>query len=110
MPPISSPSCTRRAASRPKRSFPVWTGIYNNRLSLWRPLHRGFEPMAMLAAVPDWLIAVTNLALLLLGLFLILLILIQRGKGGGLAGAFGGTGGSSAFGSRAGDTFTRVTI
>jgi preprotein translocase subunit SecG len=46
----------------------------------------------------------------LLGIFLILLVLIQRGKGGGLAGAFGGAGGSSAFGSRAGDTFTRVTI
>ena len=41
---------------------------------------------------------------------MILLVLIQRGKGGGLAGAFGGAGGSSAFGSRAGDTFTRVTI
>ena len=54
-----------------------------------------------------WLI---NLILLLLGLFLILLVLIQRGKGGGLAGALGGVGGSSPFGSRAGDTFTRVTI
>jgi preprotein translocase subunit SecG len=41
---------------------------------------------------------------------MILLVLIQRGKGGGLAGAFGGAGGSSAFGSRAGDTFTKVTI
>jgi preprotein translocase subunit SecG len=51
-----------------------------------------------------------NLVVLLLGLFLILLVLIQRGKGGGLAGAFGGAGGSSAFGSRAGDTFTRITI
>lgn len=51
-----------------------------------------------------------NLALLLLGLFLILLVLIQRGKGGGLSGAFGGMGGSSAFGSRAGDAFTRITI
>jgi len=51
-----------------------------------------------------------NLILLLLGLFLILLVLIQRGKGGGLAGAFGGVGGSSPFGSRAGDTFTRITI
>jgi preprotein translocase subunit SecG len=48
--------------------------------------------------------------LLVLGLFLILLVLIQRGKGGGLAGAFGGAGGSSAFGSRAGDTFTKITI
>jgi preprotein translocase subunit SecG len=49
-------------------------------------------------------------ALLLCAAFLILLVLIQRGKGGGLAGAFGGAGGSSAFGSRAGDTFTRITI
>jgi preprotein translocase subunit SecG len=51
-----------------------------------------------------------NVAVLLVGLFLILLILIQRGKGGGLAGAFGGVGGSSPFGSRAGDAFTRYTI
>jgi preprotein translocase subunit SecG len=51
-----------------------------------------------------------NYVLFFLGLFLILLVLIQRGKGGGLAGAFGGAGGSSAFGSRAGDTFTRITI
>jgi preprotein translocase subunit SecG len=51
-----------------------------------------------------------NVFLLFLGLILILLILIQRGKGGGLAGAFGGLGGSSPFGSRAGDTFTRWTI
>ena len=43
-------------------------------------------------------------------LFLILLILIQRGRGGGLAGAFGGMGGQSAFGTKAGDTFTKITI
>ena len=43
-------------------------------------------------------------------LFLILLILIQRGRGGGLAGALGGMGGQSAFGTKAGDLFTRVTI
>jgi len=46
----------------------------------------------------------------LLCAFLILLILIQRGKGGGLAGAFGGMGGQSAFGTKAGDTFMRITI
>jgi preprotein translocase subunit SecG len=57
--------------------------------------------------VPAW---VYNTANLLLGLFLILLILIQRGKGGGLAGAFGGVGGSSPFGARTGDAFTRYTI
>jgi preprotein translocase subunit SecG len=43
-------------------------------------------------------------------LIMILLILIQRGRGGGLIGALGGSGGSSAFGSRAGDTFTRITL
>jgi preprotein translocase subunit SecG len=51
-----------------------------------------------------------NGVLILLSLLLILIVLIQRGKGGGLAGAFGGAGGSSAFGSRAGDTFTKVTL
>ena len=61
-------------------------------------------------AVWGWLPPVLNIVLLLIGLFLILLVLIQKGKGGGLAGAFGGSGGSSAFGSRAGDTFTRITI
>ncbi len=45
-----------------------------------------------------------------LSLFLILLILIQRGKGGGLTGALGGPGGQSAFGSKAGDTFTVITV
>ena len=50
------------------------------------------------------------LALLFTSLLLILLILVQKGKGGGLAGALGGAGGQSAFGSKAGDTFTRITI
>jgi preprotein translocase subunit SecG len=57
-----------------------------------------------------WLPGPLNFLLLLIGLFLILLVLIQRGKGGGLIGALGGTGGSSPFGSRAGDQFTRLTI
>ena len=43
-------------------------------------------------------------------LFLILLVLIQRGRGGGLAGAFGGMGGQSAFGTKAGDVFTKITV
>jgi preprotein translocase subunit SecG len=41
---------------------------------------------------------------------LIGIILIQRGKGGGLAGAFGGVGGSSAFGTKTGDVFTKITV
>ena len=63
-----------------------------------------------LLAVPTWVPPVMTFVLLLASVFLILLVLIQRGKGGGLAGAFGGAGGSSAFGTRAGDTFTRITI
>jgi preprotein translocase subunit SecG len=57
-----------------------------------------------------WLPGPLNFLLLVIGLFMILLVLIQRGKGGGLIGALGGTGGSSPFGSRAGDQFTRLTI
>src|SRR5512140_2547265 len=48
--------------------------------------------------------------LFLTAVFLIVLVLIQRGKGGGLAGALGGMGGQSAFGTKAGDLFTRITI
>ena len=51
-----------------------------------------------------------GISLTLTAIFLILLILVQRGRGGGLAGAFGGMGGQSAFGTKAGDAFTKVTI
>jgi preprotein translocase subunit SecG len=61
------------------------------------------------APIP-WLSTLLNALVLICGILLIFLVLIQRGKGGGLAGAFGGVGGSSAFGSRAGDLFTRITI
>jgi preprotein translocase subunit SecG len=57
-----------------------------------------------------WLSTILNWLVLVAGLVLVFLVLIQRGKGGGLAGAFGGAGGSSAFGSRAGDLFTKITI
>jgi preprotein translocase subunit SecG len=48
--------------------------------------------------------------LIVLAMFLIVLILIQRGKGGGLAGALGGMGGQSAFGTKAGDLFMWITV
>jgi preprotein translocase subunit SecG len=54
--------------------------------------------------------AIFKLLLSAMAIFLILLVLVQRGRGGGLAGALGGMGGSSAFGAKAGDVFTRVTI
>jgi preprotein translocase subunit SecG len=58
----------------------------------------------------EFLKVLLMLVLLLTAVFLIVLVLIQRGKGGGLAGAFGGMGGQSAFGTKAGDLFTRITI
>jgi preprotein translocase subunit SecG len=59
--------------------------------------------MAFIAYLLMVLLAVT-------AVFLIVLVLVQRGKGGGLAGAFGGMGGQSAFGTKAGDLFTKITI
>lgn len=51
----------------------------------------------------------TMILLIVVGLLLMIVILLQRGRGGGLAGAFGGAGGQSAFGTRAGDVFTKIT-
>jgi preprotein translocase subunit SecG len=53
---------------------------------------------------------ISSIVFLFVGLLLIFVILLQRGRGGGLAGAFGGVGGQSAFGTKAGDVFTRITI
>ena len=41
---------------------------------------------------------------------LIIVILLQKGRGGGMAGAFGGAGGTSAFGAKTGDVFTWITV
>lgn len=57
-----------------------------------------------------WYSHALNAIVVGVGLLLMLLVLIQRGKGGGLAGAFGGVGGSSPFGSRAADAFVKVTL
>lgn len=48
--------------------------------------------------------------LMIIGILMIFIILLQRGRGGGLAGAFGGAGGQSALGTKAGDVFTRITV
>jgi preprotein translocase subunit SecG len=57
-----------------------------------------------------FLSALVSVLMALVSIFLVLLVLVQRGRGGGLIGALGGPGGSSAFGTRAGDIFTRITI
>jgi len=46
---------------------------------------------------------------LLTAVILILLVLIQKGRGGGLAGAFGGPGGHSAFCTKTADIFIKAT-
>lgn len=46
---------------------------------------------------------------LLTAVVLMLLILVQKGRGGGLAGAFGGPGGHSAFGTKTADIFVKAT-
>ncbi len=65
--------------------------------------------MLLFADASFWSITL-NVIVLLLSVLLMFIVLIQRGKGGGLAGAFGGVGGSSPFGSRAGDAFTKITL
>ena len=45
-----------------------------------------------------------------IGLFLIFIIMLQRGKGGGLVGALGGMGGASAFGPKADVQVLKLTI
>jgi preprotein translocase subunit SecG len=72
------------------------------------PADSGGWVVTLLAAA--WYSHILNLIVLGLGMMLMLIVLIQRGKGGGLAGAFGGAGGSSPFGSRAADQFVRITL
>ena len=55
------------------------------------------------------LTTVSLVLFLLCAVILVLLVLIQRGRGGGLAGAFGGPGGHSAFGTKTADVFIKAT-
>ena len=59
-----------------------------------------------------WFFILTLLFILVSGA-MILIILVQRPQGGGLAGAFGGAGGGgtdSVFGGRVGDALTVITV
>ncbi len=58
----------------------------------------------------EFFVTLVYIMLFFLSFFLIVLVLIQRGRGGGLTGALGGMGGQSAFGTKAGDLFTRITV
>ncbi len=66
--------------------------------------------MLPLAAVP-FVMTVVMALWVLSCLALVFIIMIQKGKGGGLSAAFGGGGGgSSLFGAKTGDVLTWVTI
>ena len=65
--------------------------------------------MLPLAAIGFWwTLFATVWALLALGL--ILIVLIQKGRGGGIGAAFGGGGANSLLGTKTGDFLTWVTI
>lgn len=54
----------------------------------------------------------TVVTILLVGVSLLLigLVLIQKNRGAGLSGAFGGVGGNTAFGTKTGDVLTIITV
>jgi preprotein translocase subunit SecG len=60
----------------------------------------------------SWLTGILATLFIILCLFMVLVILIQKPRGGGLAGAFGGAGGgqSAVFGAKTGDVLTWFTI
>lgn len=57
-----------------------------------------------------WYHTVLGFFFAVVAVLLMIVILLQRGKGVGLAGAFGGAGGGTAFGAKTGDVLTWVTI
>ena len=65
--------------------------------------------MTILAIARFWQVF-TAVLFLLICFLLIVVVLLQRGRGGGLSGAFGGVGGHSAFGTKTGDFFTWLTV
>jgi len=58
----------------------------------------------------SFIMSVLGLIWVVSAVSLILLVLIQKGRGGGLSAAFGGAGGSSLLGTKTGDFLTWVTI
>src|SRR5947209_18010206 len=60
-------------------------------------------------AISNWLLVPGISLFIIVSIVLILLVLIQKGRGGGLIGAFGGMGGNTPFGSKTGDVITWAT-
>jgi preprotein translocase subunit SecG len=68
---------------------------------------RGGDRKMILAA---WYHGVLAFFFAVVAVFVMILVLVQRGRGVGLAGAFGGTGGHTAFGAKTGDFLTWATV
>ncbi|MFA5423026.1 MAG: preprotein translocase subunit SecG [Phycisphaerae bacterium] len=66
--------------------------------------------MGLLLCEVSFVMHVVSVLWLLSALLLILVVLIQKGKGGGLSGAFGGGMASGILGTKTGDFLTWVTI
>ena len=65
--------------------------------------------MILSASLSGFLLGFCITLFVIVAIFLILLILAQKGRGGGFAGAFGGSGGNTAFGAKTGDVLTWAT-
>ena len=75
------------------------------------------DPTEFFTAAPllgqiTWTIRIMAVAFVVVSVFMMLVILIQKPKGGGLSGAFGGAGGSdtSFVGAKVGDFLTILTV
>jgi preprotein translocase subunit SecG len=68
--------------------------------------------MEMMILASDWsvLTVIGAVSMVAVALLLIGLILLQKNRGSGLSGAFGGVGGHTAFGTKTGDFLTWVTV
>lgn len=58
----------------------------------------------------SWGVYLLSIALISVSTLLILIVLIQKNRGSGLSGAFGGVGGHTAFGTKTGDVMTWITV
>ena len=66
----------------------------------------------MMLILAAWHVTLLAILFVAVCLFMMLVILIQKPRGGGLSGAFGGSGGSAqaAFGAKTGDVLTWFTV
>ena len=69
-----------------------------------------FIDLVTLASWRGFMLGLLVTMFVLICLLLIGVVLLQKGRGGGLSSAFGGAGGASPFGTKTGDVFTWITV